>query len=190
MLLNAAVLALGAGALLVAMAGLVLERGRLERAGLLALVGLVIGTAGWMINLVSRWALVLSGGSTAQAAVEADAWMASVYLQGLPGSPEWMSFLLVWMDLLQVVYVILCYAAFALVTVVVARRGLLGRRSGTAIIAVATVLAGLVLTTAAVSAWVGPAGSISAWTAFVLTIPFMSTLVPYLLGAAILGRTS
>jgi hypothetical protein len=58
------------------------------------------------------------------------------------------------------------------------------------IIAVAATLAGSLLTTAAVSAWVGPAGLVSAWTAFVLTIPFMSTLMPYLLGAAMLSRTS
>jgi hypothetical protein len=58
------------------------------------------------------------------------------------------------------------------------------------IIAVAVTLTGSVLTTAAVSAWVGPAGLVSAWTAFVLTIPFMPTLMPYLLGAAMLSRTS
>lgn len=190
MLLNAAVLALGAGVLIVAAAGLVLDRGRLDRAGLLGVLGLLIGTTGWLVNLVSRWAVVLSGASTAQVEVEAEAWMAMVYLRGLPDSPYPMSFLLVWMDLLQIVYVALAYSGFALITVGVVRRGLVGRRPAIAIIAVATTLAGLVLTAASISAWVGAAGQITAWTAFVLTIPFMSTLVPYLLGSAMLGHSS
>lgn len=189
MLLNGAVLALSAGALIVAATGLVLDRGRLDRAGGLGVLVLLVGTGGWVVNLVSRWAVVLSGASTVQAAVEAEAWTAMVYLRGLPGPPDPMSFLLVWMDLLQVVYVALAYAGFALISVPVARRGLVGRQPATVIIAVATAMAGLVLTTAAISAWVGPAGLVSAWTAFMLTIPFMSTLVPYLLGASMLGHT-
>ncbi len=94
------------------------------------------------------------------------------------------------MDLIQLVYLVLGYLAFGLMGWGAMRDHSLPVRSGRAITLVSFVLAGVVLVTAAAAAWVGPLGVLAAWTAFVLTIPFMSTLVPYLLGGAMLTRGS
>jgi hypothetical protein len=193
MLLNGAVLAVTAGVVLVAATGLVLGRdrvGRPDRTAVLGLMALVIGTAGWMINLVARWAVVLSGASELQAEVESRAWMANVYLRGLQGEPSFLAYLLVLMDLVQLVYLALAYLGFGLIGRVVYRDRLVAQRWGRTIPVVSFVLAAVVLVSAAAAAWVGPLGVVAAWTAFVLTIPFMSTLVPYLLGGAMLTRGS
>jgi hypothetical protein len=193
MLLNGAVLAVAAVVLLVAATGMVLGRGRTgrpDRSAVLGLVALVIGTAGWLINLVARWAVVLSGASGLQAEVEGRAWMANVYLLGLQGEPSFLTYWLVLMDLVQLVYLTLGYLGFGLIVRSAVRDRLVAPRSGRAIAAVSFVLGAVVLGSAAVAAWVGPLGVFAAWTAFVLTIPFMSTLVPYLLGGAMLTGSS
>jgi hypothetical protein len=186
MLLNAAVLAVTAVVMLVAATGLVLGRDHLDRSAVLGLVALMIGTTGWLINLLARWAVVLSGASELQVEVEGRAWMANVYLLGLHAEPSFLAYLLVLMDLVQLGYVVLGYLGFGLIGRGALRAGLVAPRAGRVIAFVSFILAGAVLVTAAAAAWVGPLGTFAAWTAFVLTIPFMSTLVPYLLGGAIL----
>lgn len=190
MLLNAGVLAAAAVILLVAAAGLVIDRGRVDRAAVLCLLGLMVASAGWLLNLVARWAVVLSGGADLQAKVEARAWIADVYLRGLTEPPDFLSFVLVWMDLVQIAYVVLGYVAYALLASVAVRGRLLTRRAGRLISTVGAILAAVVMIASAASAWLEPVQTATAGTAFVLTIPFMSTFLPYLLGAAALGRTA
>lgn len=94
------------------------------------------------------------------------------------------------MDLVQVVYVALAYLSFALVALVSARGHLIGRRSSRLISTVAFTLAAATLGGAMTAAWFGPVETIGAGTAFVLSIPFMTTFAPYLLGAALLGQAA
>ena len=63
---------------------------------------------------VYRFAVVLSGATSAQASVEDNAWQAYEYLRGLPEGADFMTFTLVWLDLLQLVYVVMTYLAIAL----------------------------------------------------------------------------
>ena len=145
-------------------------------AGRLSVVLLVIGTAGYLANLMSRYAAVLAGASAQQAAVEDEAWQAYSYLQGLDGPADFMTFLLVWMDLLQLVYIVCCYLSAALLVVALHRAGRLGNR---VLAVVGLALAGLVVLGMATGS-VLPAG---AYLAFGLTIPFTSTILPVLMAA-------
>ena len=105
MLLNAVVLLAVAVTLLVATTKLALRAPNGPTA--LAVLALAVGSVGYLLNLLARWAVVLSGAAPAQAAVEDRAWMASSYLRGLDGDPSFVTYLLVWFDLIQVAYLVL-----------------------------------------------------------------------------------
>lgn len=142
----------------------------------LSVLLLALGTTGYLANLISRYAVVMAGASTQQAAIEDEAWQAFSYLQGLDGPADFITFLLVWMDLLQLVYIVLCYVSAALLVVALHRAGRLGNR----VLAFAGLaLAGLVVLGVATGS-VLPAG---AFVAFGLTIPFMSTILPVLISS-------
>jgi hypothetical protein len=178
MLLNAAVLLAVAVALAVGAVSLA-HRFRGVPASL-GVAAIAIGSAGYLLNLSGRWAVVLAGAAPRQAAVEDRAWVANVYLRGLDGVPDTMSLLLVWLDLMQVAYVVLAYAGLA---VAAGRAGAVSARAATWIATVGwTATAATVL-----CAVLAPVSVIAAEAAFVLTIPFMSTLVPALLGCALLA---
>lgn len=83
----------------------------------LAVTALVVGTTGYLVNLLARAAVALSGAAPAQAAVEDRAWQAHAYLRGLVGEPDPLTLLLVWLDLMQVAYVVLAFLGAALLAV-------------------------------------------------------------------------
>jgi hypothetical protein len=154
----------------------------------LAVVGLAIGSALYLANLLARWAVVRSGAAGAQAAVEDRAWMAAEYLRGLDGEPAPLTVLLVWWDMSQLAYLVLTYLAFAGLAVALGRAGAIPARRARAIAACGIGLAATVTASAALAADLpGAAGTVAGWTAFVLTIPFMSTLPAYLLGGAMIS---
>ena len=174
LVLNTTALLAAAIALLVAT--VVWARSVPGTAAWLSVILLALGTAGYLVNLISRYAVVLAGASTQQVAVEDRAWQAFSYLQGLNGPADFMTFLLVWMDLLQLVYIVCCYLSAALLVVALHRAG----RLGNPVLAVVGIaLAGLVVLGMATGS-VLPAG---AYLAFGLTIPFMSTILPVLIAA-------
>ena len=185
MLLNAVVLLGSAVALLWATSAIALRL----RSGpaVTAAVLLGAGSVGYLLNLLARWAVVLSGAAPAQAAVEDQAWMASAYLRGLDGEPSYLTYLLVWFDLVQVAYLVLSYASAVALAVALGRAGLLPARFSAVAARTGVALAVLVCAAAIVAASDGPVGTVAAWTAFVLTIPFMSTLLPHLIGVGLLG---
>lgn len=185
MLANA-VLLLTAAILLLAGTGL-LTAGLRSAPALLAVVALAVGTAGYLANLLARFAVVLAGAAPAQAAVEDQAWQAYAYLLGLPGEPATLTVLLVWLDLMQASYVVLSYVATGLLAVALAGAGRIGARAGggVAVAAAGLTVATLVGATAAIVL----DSTAGAWTVFVLTIPFMSTLLPHVLGLALLRRS-
>ena len=188
MLLNAVVLLAAAAVLLVAAGRLALRAGAPGRApALLAVVALVVGSTGYLANLLARWAVVASGASGLQASVEDAAWFASEYLSGLPGEPGYLAFVLVWIDLLQLAYVVLAYLGSGALALALGRSGAVPRGTARAVAVAGPVLAGLVVAAAAVAGGVaGPPGAVAAWAALVLTIPFMSTLLPHVLGIGLL----
>jgi hypothetical protein len=183
MLLNAAVLFAAAVALAVGAFTLAYRMSTLP--ALLGAAAIAVGSAGYLLNLLARWAVVLAGAAPQQAAVEDRAWVANVYLRGLDGGPDTMSLLLVWLDLMQVAYVVLTYAGFAGLAVAAGRADAVSGRAARRIATVGWVAAGLTV----VCAVLAPASAVAAEAAFVLTIPFMSTLVPALLGCALLTHT-
>ena len=187
MLANAAVLLIAAATVLAAAVLLALRVGPEGRPrAALGVTALVVGSAGYLLNLLARGAVVASGAAGQQVAVEDTAWVASAYLTGLPPEPTPLAVLLVWLDLAQVAYVVLAYLGYA--GLASGLRGIVAARAvarGGVGLAAATVAA-------AVGAGVlpGAVGSIAAEAAFVLTIPFMSTLLPYALGIGLLSRSS
>ncbi|GAA0897936.1 hypothetical protein GCM10009557_73000 [Virgisporangium ochraceum] len=183
MLLNAAVLFAAAVALAVGAVGLAHRMPGLPAR--LGVTAVVVGSAGYLLNLLARWAVVLSGAAPWQAAVEDRAWVANVYLRGLDGVPDTMSLLLVWLDLMQVAYVVLTYVGFAGLAVAAGRAGAVSGSAARAVAAVGGVAAGLTVLCAVLA----PVSVVAAEAAFVLTIPFMSTLVPALLACALLTHT-
>lgn len=184
---NTVALVLCAGALIMAVGGwtAVLWDGIGRSRAFLALLLLLLGSAGFFANLISRFAVVLSGSAPAQYAVEARAWMASEYLQGLADNGNFMVLLLVWMDLLQVAYVVLTYLAMVLLTGSLHRAGRLTRRAARTLSILGATLAGLTVVGAAIATRVPVGADI----AFGLTIPFMTTLLPVLLASTV-SRTS
>ena len=188
MLLNAVVLLAAAAVLLVAAVRLALRaHGSGRGPAALAVVALVVGSTGYLANLVGRWAVVASGASGLQAAVEERAWSAAEYLPGLAGEPPYLAFLLVWFDLLQVAYVVLTYLGCGALAVALGRSGAVPPGPARAVAVAGPVLAGLVVAAAVVAGGVaGPPGTVAAEVAFVLTIPFMSTLLPHVLGIGLL----
>jgi hypothetical protein len=153
---------------------------------LLAVVALSIGSAGYLANLLARFAVVLAGAAPAQAAVEDQAWQAHAYLVGLAGDPSTLTILLVWLDLLQVAYCALAYVAIGLLALALVPAGVVSARAGRRIAVAAGALTALVVLGATVAVFAGSV--VGAWTVFVLTIPFMSTLLPNVLGQSILAH--
>ena len=153
------------------------------------LVLLVMGSMLYLANLVARVAVVLSGAADQQAAVEDHAWVAYEYLRGLEGSPDFITYLLVWFDLTQLGYVAITYVAFAGLARLLQRGGSVSHRAGTVISRSAYALASILILSA-VAAMVLPreADLVPAWAAFVTGIPFMTTIVPFALGLAMLRQ--
>ncbi len=186
-LLNTTGLLLGA---LLLFLGFVLLAARLWADGERALptVGvtvLALGTALWVTNLIARFAVVASGAAALHAAVEGEYWVAYRYLLGLPGEPSWLAFLLVWLDMLQLAYVVTAYLGAEAFGAALARAGWIGRPGGW--LATALGLALALAVTGGVLLAVGGSRP-AAWLVYILTIPFMSAILPYFLGVALLRR--
>lgn len=148
----------------------------------LGLASLLVGAALFLANLIFRYAVVASGATSLQAAVEDRAWMANEYLRGLQGEPSWMEFLLVWTDMLQLAFVLLAYLATAAFGAASMRAGWLGKVGGYIFVAL-----NLVLALAVTVGFVLAGSTVAAWMVFVLTIPFMVFILPYFMGVTLLG---
>jgi hypothetical protein len=169
-------------------------RGRVSAA--IGVSVLVAGSALYLVNLVARFAVVLAGWAPQQAEVEDRAWQASSYLLGLPANDRPAVFLLVFFDLLQVGYVLCAFVASAAFAVALGRSGMLPRRAARTVASVAggaagavvggIVVAGGVITGAPVS---GTVHDIGAGLAFGLTIPFVTTLLPFVTAVCVLHRS-
>jgi hypothetical protein len=184
MLANAALLL---GAAVLVLVGVCLYAARLRSPlALLAVVAVSVGSTGYLANLLARFAVVLSGAAPAQAAVEDLAWQSHAYLVGLAGEPSTLAVLLVWLDLLQVAYCTLAYVAVGLLAVALAQAGRVSTPAGRWIAGAAGALTALVVLGATLAVFAG--SEVGAWTVFVLTIPFMSTLLPNVLGQSILAH--
>lgn len=186
-LLNTTAILLGS---LLLIGGFVALFARLWEAGqrllpALGLAGLLLGAAVWLANLVFRYAVVASGAASMQAGVENRAWVANEYLRGLQGEPSWMEFLLVWTDMLQLGFVLLAYLAAAAFGAALMRAGWLGKSGGSLFVSLNLALA-FVVTIGIILA--GGGNVVAAWTAYILTAPFMVFILPYFAGVALLRR--
>lgn len=149
----------------------------------LGIAGLLVGTSVWLVNLVFRYAVVASGAASLQAEAEDRAWVANEYLRGLRGTPSWMEFLLVWTDMLQLAFVLLAYLAAAAIGAASMRAGWLGKWGGGLFVSLNLALA-FVLTIGIILA--GGGSVVAAWTAYILTAPFMVFILPYFAGVVLL----
>jgi hypothetical protein len=185
-LLNTTAILLGS---VILVGGFVVLSVRLWEAGqrllpVLGLASLLIGAAVWLANLVFRYAVVASGAGGLQARVEDRAWVANEYLRGLEGTPSWMELLLVWTDMLQLAFIILSYLSAAAFGAALIRAGRLGRVGGGLF-----VVLNLTLTVVVVAGIILAGGSlVAAWTAYILTAPFMVFIMPYFVGVALMRR--
>jgi hypothetical protein len=184
--LNTTAILLGS---LVLTGGFVALSARLWEAGqrllpAIGMFGLVAGTAIWLANLVFRYAVVASGAAGLQAEAEDRAWVANEYLRGLEGKPSWMELLLVWTDMLQLSFVVLAYVATAALGAALVGAGWLGRFGGSVFVGLNVALAFTVIAGIILAGYGSVAG---AWIAYMLSIPFMVFVLPYFLGAVLLG---
>jgi hypothetical protein len=95
-----------------------------------------------------------------------------------------MEVLLVWTDMLQLAFVILAYLATAALGAALVRVGWLGRLGGSVFVGLNLALAFAVIAGIVLAGYGSAAG---AWTAYVLSIPFMVFVLLYFLGAVLLG---
>ena len=177
---------------LILIGGFVALSARLWEAGqrllpAIGMAGLVSGAAVWLMNLTFRYAVVASGAAGLQAEVEDQAWVANEYLRGLEGTPSWMDLLLVWSDMLQLAFVVLAYLAAAVLVAALVSAGWLGRFAGNVFVGLNAALA-FALMAGIILAGYGSEGG--AWTAYVLSIPFMVFVLPYFLGVVLLTTES
>jgi len=173
MLLNAVVLLAAAVVLLVVAVRLAVRV--LGPAAVLGALAFVVGSTVYLVNLVARWAVVASGAAPLQAVAEERYWQAHSYLPWLSGEPPQLGVALVLLDLLQLVYVVLTYLGTA---------GLARALGAPAIERAGWTLAGVTL----LAAVVAPALPVAGGIAFGLSIPFMSTALPYALGIVMIIR--
>jgi hypothetical protein len=150
----------------------------------IGMASLMCGSAVWLANLVFRYAVVASGAAGLQAEVEDRSWVANEYLRGLDSLPSWMDLLLVWTDMLQLTFVVLAYVAAAALGAALIRTGWLGRLGGSVFVGLNLALALAVIAGIVLAGYGSAAG---AWTAYVLSIPFVVFFLPYFVGAALLG---
>lgn len=155
----------------------------------LALLG--VGTTVYLANLLARVAVFLSGASEQQAAVEDTAWVAYEYLRGLEPSPDFMGYLLVWMDLLQLGYVATVYVFFACAARRLRAQGAVADRPARLVERTGIVLTSMiVLGVTLAAALPRELDLVPAWAAFVASIPFMTTLLPFALGVGMLSMNA
>jgi hypothetical protein len=186
-LLNTTALLVGS---VILVAGLAVLSARLRGSGehtlpTLGLAALLVGAAPWLANLLFRYAVVASGAAGLQAEAEDRAWLAHEYLRGLRGEPTWMEFMLVWTDMMQLLFVLLAYLAAAAFGAAAVRAGWFGKAGGGVFVTLNTILA-LSVVVGIVTA--GSGSVAAAWAVFILTIPFMVFVLPYFMGVALLGR--
>ena len=148
------------------------------------MASLVSGAAVWLANLVFRYAVVASGAAGLQAEAEDRSWVAHEYLRGLGSVPSWMDLLLVWTDMLQLTFVVLAYLAAAALGAALIRTGWLGKLGGSVFVGLNLALAVAVIAGIVLAGYGSAAG---AWAACVLSIPFIVFVLPYFVGAALLG---
>ncbi|MFC8042553.1 hypothetical protein [Nocardia sp. NPDC057353] len=146
----------------------------------------VLGTGGFLLNLLARVAIVQSGAAPQQLAVQATHWSAAEYLTGLDGPADFVGYTLVWLDLVQLAYVASAYLAAAALALLAGAAGAVTARAARVSAGTAAVLAALLI--GAVLAAIAFGSETAAAIAFGTSIPFMATLVPFALGAALLGR--
>ncbi len=190
MTLNTGALFVIAVAILVVAVKLVL-RYRSSAAAVAAVPGLVLlgmGTTVYLANLLSRVAVHLSGAAEQQAAVEDTAWVAFEYLRGLETAPDFMALMLVWQDLLQLGYVTTVYVCLAGLARLLRSQGAVSDRVGRLVQRTGIGLASvIVLGVTLAVALPREHDLVFAWAAFVASIPFMTTVLPFALGVGMLS---
>jgi hypothetical protein len=190
MMVNTAALLVMSVALLTGAVGLLLQYRRSDSidTAVRAVVLLAIGTCGFCMNLLARFAIVLTGAEQQQLAVEETHWMAWRYLRGLDGPVDFVGYTLVWLDLEQLAYICTAYVAAAALSRLVTAEAAVLRRTGVVLTRTGYGLAAA-LSAGAVLAVVMPRSvdELPAIVTFVTSIPFMATLVPFALGVAVLA---
>lgn len=190
LVVNTTVLLVVATALLVAATSVVVRH---RRSPAVVVAGstvalLLLGTAGYLVNLLARYAVVLTGLAERQAAVEETHWVAAEYLRGLPPQDDFVAYLLTWMDLVQLGYVVTAYVGTAGLARLLVDVQVVGRRAGRCVERCAWAASALLVASIALSgALPRTADAVPAGLAFGLSIPFMTTLLPYALAACVLG---
>jgi hypothetical protein len=190
MMVNTAALLVMSVALLTGAVGLLLQHRRSDSiaTAVRAIVLLAVGTCGFCMNLLARFAIVLTGADQQQLAVEESHWMAWRYLRGLDGPVDFVGYTLVWLDLVQLAYICTAYMAAAALARLVTAEAAVPRRAGVVLARTGYGLA-VALSAGAVLAVVMPRSvdELPAIIAFVTSIPFMATLVPFALGVTVLA---
>lgn len=170
---------------LILLLGFAILSARLREAGenlfsVLGFTGFLLGVGLFAANIAFRFAAVASGAAGAYARLEDVAALPN-YLAGLPPDPSPLLILMAWMDVVLVAYVLLSYLAMAAFGIALIRAGWLGKAGGSVLAALGLAFVGSVV------AGLSTGSPFGVGLAFFLSIPFMSTVLPYFLGVALVA---
>lgn len=180
--------ALLAGVLLL-LAAFALLSARLWQAGgrllpMLGLVGFVVGTAMYVANMIFRYAVIASGAADAFVVADRQVFPTLGEISfPLQAEPSWLAFIYVWATLMLAAYGALSYLVAALYGASLARSGWIGKTGGGVIVTL-----GLAFALVMGPGWLLLGNQVVGFLIFFLGVPFMTVVLPYFLGVALLGR--
>ena len=185
-LLNTTALLIG---VLILQAGFVLLSVRLWQEGerllpALGLAGFLIGTAMFAANMVFRYAVTASGAADAFVLADRQVFPTLGEISfPLQSEPSWLVFLYVWATLMLAAYGFLSYLVAAAYGASLARSGWIGRNGGRILVGI-----GLAFALVMGPGWLLLDNPVVGFLIFFLGVPFMTVVLPYFLGVALVRR--
>lgn len=185
-LLNTTALLLG---VLVLLFGCALLSARLWGAGerllsVLGIAGFLLGAVLFAANMLFRYAVIASG--AAEAFVVADRQVfptLGTISFPLEAEPSWLAFLYIWATLMLAAYGLISYLVSAAYGAALLRIGWVGKTGGTIFVTL-----GLALALVMGPGWLLLSNPVVEFLLFLLGVPFMTVVLPYFLGVALVRR--
>lgn len=185
-LFNTSALLLG---VLILAAGYATLSARLWQAGerlysVLGIVGFALGFALYAASMIFRYAVIASGAAEAFVVADRQVFptLGSISFP-LGGDPSWLAFLYAWATLMLAGYGLLSYLVSAAFGVALMKVGWIGSVGGTVVVTL-----GLVLALVMGPGWLFLNNPAVEFLLFLLGVPFMTVVLPYFLGVALLNR--
>lgn len=187
-LFNTTALLLG---VLISLVGFAILSARLWETGgrllpVLGISGFLLGAAMFCINMLFRYAVIASGAAEAFVVADEQVFprLGSISFP-LEAEPSWLAFLYVWATLMLAAYGLISYLVVAAYGAALIEVGWIGRIGGAVFVTL-----GLALALIMGPGWLFLSNPIVKTLLFFLGVPFMTVILPYFLGVALVRRGS